>query len=189
MANWCRNTILAVGAEAEISRFVNFVVTEPEVEETTFTGMFETGLMYRDVGAARIEVISKWNPPLDEIVELSRDFPTLKLSLEWEEPGEQLCGCASISNGNIELVRLDGDVFGEISDEDGRMMLRFETMRETSRLLFGPDWREEGGPWGDNSRRCREAAQQIANAAFTGRPKTCRHDKDEGSSQSKSEGF
>ena len=70
-----------------------------------------------------------------------------------------------------------------------RMMLRFETMRETSRLLFGLDWREEGGPWGDNSRRCREAAQQIANAAFTGRPKTCRYDKDEGSSQWKSEGF
>ena len=43
----CRNTVLAVGPEHDVSRFVAFAFTETGEEETTFTEQFETGVLLR----------------------------------------------------------------------------------------------------------------------------------------------
>lgn len=173
MANWCRSLVLAVGDEAEISRFLEFTITEPGAEETAFTESYETGVMHRYSGAVRIEVVSRSIPPLDDLVELSRELPHLKFAVKWEQPGDRLCGSASIANGDAELVRFDGDVYGD-QDEEGEhqeemMSLRYEIMRRTCHLLFGPDWRDEGGQWDDDSSRYRNTAHQIAKAAFAER--------------------
>lgn len=65
MPNWCRNTVLAVGAESEVSRFVAFAGLRPGEEGTTFAESFELGVLHREPGCVRLEVISRWVPPLE----------------------------------------------------------------------------------------------------------------------------
>ena len=76
----CRNTLLAIGPEIEVARFVSFTVAE----ETTFTEHFDTAVLCRDVGWVRLEVMSRWNPPLEVLADTSRRFPELRFAVEWE---------------------------------------------------------------------------------------------------------
>lgn len=146
MPNWCRNTLLAVGPEPEVSRFVAFAVTKAGQEETTFTEQFETGVLRRETGWARIEVISRWKPPLEVLVDVSCQFPTFRFAVDWEEPGDGQFGCTSIANGSSEVVHLDGIIHTVVEtccedyDDDAEeavMELRWEILRATSHLLFG----------------------------------------------------
>jgi len=152
---------------------VGFAVTTAEKEETTFTEQFETGVLRREAGWVRLELISRWEPPLESLVDVSRQFPALRFAVEWEQSGDGRYGCATIADESGEIVHLDDEIRrlrGNQQDgEEAMMELRWEIMRETSRRLFGDDWKDEGGPWGEASSRVRSIAQGIAIESVAGR--------------------
>lgn len=174
MANNCRNTVLAVGTESDITKFLAFVVPDRGGAETEFTQRFETGVLHRGIGVARIEVMSKWTTPLEEFVELTRHFPSLRFAVEWECNGYNQYGCYCLEDGQGEIVDLDAvinpiNLAEAVADEpemDTAMDLKFEIIRETSRLLFGEGWSEGGGPWEEEGGCIRDVARLIASGAI-----------------------
>jgi hypothetical protein len=173
MSGLCRSTCLAVGSEEELSQMLAYTVTD----ETDFTAQYETGVLYKEPAAFRIEVISRSRPPLEQFVGLSRKLPSLRFAIEWEDPIERVCGCACIANGTGELVHLTGlirrleeDCGDSETARENAMLLKFEIMREVSSRLFGHGWRSARGPWDEEENPFRNAAQQYADDILGNRP-------------------
>jgi hypothetical protein len=69
----------------------------------------------REEGRAMFAGASKWKPPLDLFIDVSKQFPTLAFVAEWEEPGERKYGCATIANGECIVIDLK-DVVNHAQD-------------------------------------------------------------------------
>lgn len=134
MPNWCRNIVEAVGPDRDVARFVGFAVRRKEEQDTRFTEQFETGLLHQERGRAKVEVMSRWEPPLAVFAEVSEQYPMLTFRIEWEEPGSGLIGCASIASGNGKVIELDDVV-----------RLARDTLRERFREQHGDDWEQKDG--------------------------------------------
>tara|TARA_R110002111_G_scaffold100975_1_gene156371 strand:+ start:15930 stop:16343 length:414 start_codon:yes stop_codon:yes gene_type:complete len=98
MPNWCGNQLRVGGPEEDIARFVEVAVAEEEAEEVVFDEF--TGSV-RDAEDRRVHItlISRYNPPLRFLADLSRQFPMLTFYVEWEEGGLDFFGSAFIKAG------------------------------------------------------------------------------------------
>jgi hypothetical protein len=144
----------AVGPEADVARFVEFAVRGEEEEDTCFTEQFETGLLHRERGRAKVEVMSRWEPPLEVFANVSEQFPMLTFGIEWEEPGTGLIGCANFASGNGKVFELDNVV-----------RLARDTLRERFRERHGDDWEQNDGLEEAVSELHSEITQQIVTEA------------------------
>lgn len=64
--------------------------TKWEVQEETFA---------RKPGKARVTFLSAWNPPLAALKAVSRDYPSLRFSVAYDEEGGNFCGEECFENG------------------------------------------------------------------------------------------
>ena len=147
VANWCRSIVRVLGTESDVARFVAHIDEEGEAQED----IAECCLEQRIPGRAEYELITKWTPPLDRLAEISRQFPTLTLQVEWDQPGDGLLGCAVIMDGNRNVLELDDLVrrartrirevypqhFHDGDDDGADLELSWELLREASRLHCG----------------------------------------------------
>jgi hypothetical protein len=130
--------------------------------------------------------MTKSRPPLDDLAQISRQFPTLKLQVEWDQPGDERIGCATIENGTRDVLELDDllrdakDKLQEVCPErlrdaleddqgDAEVALRWEMWREACRLYFGGQQDEqkeenEEGVWAV----ARDLARQMVRELFAG---------------------
>lgn len=63
---------------------------------------------------------TKWSPPVDEFLVISRSYPSVTFHMEWEEPGFSLYGRCSIADGVlVSLVELTDEELEQVQyDED-----------------------------------------------------------------------
>jgi hypothetical protein len=141
------------GPESDVARFVEFAVRREE-EDTHFTEQFETGLLHRERGRARVEVISRWKPPLEVFADVSRKIPMLTFGVKWEEPGCELFGCASIASGDGSVIELDDVV-----------RLARDRLRERFREQYGDNWEQRDGLEDAVSELDFEIGQQMVSEA------------------------
>jgi hypothetical protein len=177
MANGCRSIVRVLGPEPDVVRFAAYVARQEDDQEEdqdeedeqdeddkheSLLHIAEFCDLERTSGSAKYEVLTHWSPPLDALTDTSRQFPTLTLEVEWEEPGMDLLGCAVISDGNRSVLTLDHlleyakERFREVHRErfqdewedegDADVALSWEILREATRRYFGgqQDEQEEG---------------------------------------------
>ena len=107
MANWCRSIVRVLGPEPDVARLVAHVEQEDEDQDGSLAQIADCYVMQRASGRAKYEVMTKYRPPLDCLAEASRQFPTLTLQVEWDQPGDEQLGCAVIADGNRNVLELD----------------------------------------------------------------------------------
>lgn len=63
---------------------------------------------------------TKWSPPVDEFLVISRSYPSVTFHMEWEEPGMGLYGKCVITDGVlVSLVELTDEELEQVQyDED-----------------------------------------------------------------------
>jgi hypothetical protein len=86
-------------------------------------------------------MMSKGASPLELLADVSRQFPELRFAVEWDMTDDGPCGCATIADGVGAVVHLEKPVSGE-PDYEEEVELRWDVIQETSRLLFGGDWKD-----------------------------------------------
>jgi hypothetical protein len=161
MANWCRSIVTVLGSEPEVARFVDYLgPDENEDEGVPLTLIADCYLRQRTPGRAEYELLSKWSPPLDPLTEVSRQFPSLTLQVEWEQPGDDMLGCAVISDGHRNVLTLDHlleyakERFREVyqerfrdewEDDEGEadVAMSWEILREATRRFFAEQQDEQ----------------------------------------------
>lgn len=134
MANGCRSIARVLGPEPDVARFVAHVEQEDEDQDGSLTQIADCYVMQRASGRAKYEVMTKYRPPLDYLAEISRQFPTLTLNIEWDQPGDELLGCAVLVNGNRNVLELDDLV-----------RCARDRVREVFRQQFQDEWEDDTG--------------------------------------------
>ncbi len=115
MASWCRSVVQVLGLETDVAQFVGFLGPndydrDEDDPDGPLTEIAEVGLLQRALGRVEYELVTKWQPPLAELTDLSRQFPRLTLQVNWEQHGDALFGCAIIADGNKNVLELDGNI-------------------------------------------------------------------------------
>ena len=182
MANWCGTILRVFGPEPDVAGFVAYVEQEDEERAGSLTQMAECCLEQRSSGRANYEVLTRWRPPLDQLTEASSQFPAVTLHLEWDQPGDELLGCAVIKDGNRNVLELDDLVrnaretlrvvfrqqflneWDDIADE-ADLVLGREILREASRLHCG-DPGDAQAEREDRWRDVRAFARQVVRDFF-----------------------
>ena len=190
MANWCRSIVRVLGPEADVARFVDYLgPDENEDESVPLKQIADCCLVERVSRRVEYEVITKYRPPLDPLTEVSRQFPSLTLQVEWEQPGDDMLGCAVISNGNRNVLTLDHlleyakerfrEVYQERFQDDwdeshADVAMSWEILREATRRYFAEQQDEQkeeaDGLWAVARGFARQVVQESESLSpFTGR--------------------
>lgn len=111
MANLCSNDITVTcepGDEGDLKAFVEALKKPPkELSENIVCRNAEA--LSSDYGHYNVTevpptkvtlyVCSKWSPPTEEVIALSGLFPTLTIKVVYDEPGNEIYGCQSFTQG------------------------------------------------------------------------------------------
>lgn len=179
MGLMCRNIVEVLGPESDVARFVAYVEQEDDEQEGSLTYIAECGLLRRAPGRARYELVTKWTPPLDLLAKISRQFPLLTLQVEWEQPADELFGCAVIVDGNRNAIELNDlvrnarnglrEVFQQRFQDDwddqsgceAELVLGWDILKEASRLHCGVHLDEHDGEEDDGWTEVRQFARDV----------------------------
>ena len=128
MPNWCNNDLEVTGDEKEIARFKydagnytekevlslqSLVPMPKEKEKDWYNWHVENWGTKWDVDATLYKDNTKellysfdsaWSPPIEAFVKASKNYPTLKFVLEYDELGMCFMGTATIENGILDDV-------------------------------------------------------------------------------------
>lgn len=189
MANWCRTVLRVLGPELDIARFAACVAQDEEdgYEGGTLTQLAEICEIERGQGRAKFEVLTKWRPPLAPLVELSREYPTITFQVDWQQPGDELVGCAVIVDGAADIRELDDRVrdaknrlreyyrllHGDgcegddgIDIDDAEVELEYEILQESARRFFGEHPEGQGERRGERRSEVCELARIVVQEAL-----------------------
>lgn len=119
MANICSNYITLSGPTKDIKKLGGLIEKQDEALLKTFT-WFEKGCHYGlvddlDNASNFIVITSKWGPPIEGYIELSKSFPTLTFAVEYEECGNNVYGKVSFKAGEKfdDITRTEEDFLME----------------------------------------------------------------------------
>lgn len=114
MANICSNNVTITGDEKSLKKLRGMINRQDKklfgkdgicdhLESTSTPGIaygLETDLPLKGWGAISVFVTSKWGPPEDDFISLSRAFPKLTVEVLYEEPGMSIYGKATFEDGS-----------------------------------------------------------------------------------------
>lgn len=126
MANVCYCHLDVTGAS--VNRLRKMIKTKSKKLDKIFTWLLpgpHYGLIQDiieeipDEGDLNLEFTCKWRPPLDELVDLSIEFPDCTFDLRYEESGMDIYGTVSYSKGEqTQSTEMDKETFLSNFDED-----------------------------------------------------------------------
>ena len=126
MPNWCENKLIVRGEKKDMSRFIktmdvenllNSFVPLPKEEDTNWyqwhTDNWGTkwdveihDKMIED-DYVELSFNSAWGPPIAWLVLVAEEYPKLKFSMKFDEPGMCFMGCAKGSHGIITTETIE----------------------------------------------------------------------------------
>ena len=124
MANTCENNLEIMGSKEEVADFMaNVYEVEHDGIEYKIPGSNEIlpfgWLQNRSEDAIVFD--SKWEAPIDEIIEMSKLHPTLTFTLIYVIPNDEVAGIVEIKNAEFirdEEDELDSDLARELLGDD-----------------------------------------------------------------------
>jgi len=139
MANVCDNDLFISGPEKEL-RYIYLSIKNQDddlINEFPFLkkGIYY-GIMNHDAvdgelhNPIHLNIASKWNPPLEGVEELSRQYPTLEFKMTFIEEGVNLYGWALFKDGTGQVVDQTAYEFHVENNEDIAETLQW--IRDTS---------------------------------------------------------
>jgi hypothetical protein len=117
MANWCNNFITLEGTEIELKKFDD-LIKSAKVENEYCVSLVKNGFEvcmfdYYEVNDYVYQFQTKWSPhyAFEYLLEASKDFADLVITLSFEEFGCNLFGVYIITNGTFKLKELSESDF------------------------------------------------------------------------------
>lgn len=128
MPNWCFNTLVVTGEKTAVERFKKAVKPTREEETHVVTDLsleklyllpggrewytwctehwgtkwdVEAKLERDEPGKLRYTFESAWVPPLPWLIHVSKQYPSLKFWLDYEEPDAQVVGTVAVQDGHV----------------------------------------------------------------------------------------
>ena len=128
MANDCSNTLTIDGlSKEEVQTFSNLFTSETLLETLLPNAEFSDWGAKRDIYDCDIDDVqsdhircnfnSAWDPPVNGIINISKQFPNATFELSYEEPGNDFMGRLKTKNG--ESVTVDYDITEEVEKTNG----------------------------------------------------------------------
>ena len=106
MANLCSNNIEITGDATQLAKLQEDIESEAlYLEDTYFTENNYYGITYMEKSESglTLDISSKWAPPEEDSLMISKRFPDLTITINYEEPGCDVYGLLIYQSGETTL--------------------------------------------------------------------------------------